>query len=64
MPSAKERVQVKSQNREGVDGLTAKDRVAGSSVKWALAVQQAEARRTGLPFCKKTKGSLEGAEVA
>ena len=60
MPSAKERVQVKSQNREGVDGLTAKDRVAGSLVKRALAVQQAEARRTGLPLCKKNKSELGG----
>ena len=42
VPPPKERIQVKSQNRSRVDGLTAKERVAGSSVKQALAAQQAE----------------------
>ena len=44
-PPAKERVQVKSQNRAGADGLTAKKRVAGSSVKRALAAREDCAER-------------------
>ena len=43
-PPAKELVKGKAQNRVGIDGLTAKERVAGSSVKRGLAAQQVQAR--------------------
>ena len=46
-----ERVQVESQNRAGVDGLTAKGRVAGSPVKRALeALYRMLTKEKGISF--------------
>ena len=44
VPAAKERVRDESQNREGVEELTPKERPAGSSTKRAQAAQQVETR--------------------
>ena len=41
-PPAEDRVQVNPQIRAGIDGLTAKGRVSGCSMKRTLAAQQAE----------------------